>query len=117
MITKENLKNCINAVYNRYKENIQKIKTYNELIEYESIIKKEIKKYNICLDRCLNYYDYKNKIIACLLGIKIDNLILEKIKIIKNNFKNNNLEITNELLTIDYIEDSINAVIDYYLED
>lgn len=53
----------------------------------------------------------------CLLGIKIDNLILEKIKILKNNFKNNNLEITEEILTIDYIENSINNAINYYIED
>lgn len=117
MTNKENIKNAVNKIYNQYKENIQKIKNYNELLEYETIIKKQIKYYNSNIDRCLNTYEDKNKIFINLLGIKIDNLILEKLKILKNNFKNNNLEITDELLTIDYLEDSIDNVINYYIED
>ena len=117
MTKREILKNSVNGFYNQYKENIQKIKNYNELLEYEIIIKKQIKQYNVYLDRYLNIYEDKNKIFMCLLGIKIDNLILEKIKILKNNFKNNNLEITDELLTIDYLEYSINNCINYYIED
>lgn len=117
MTNKEIIKNSVNRIYNQYKENIQKTKNYNELLEYETIIKKQIKQYNVYLDRCLNTYEDKNKIFVCLIGIKIDNLILEKIKILKNNFKNSNFEITEELLTIDYIEDSINNCINYYIED
>ena len=117
MTNKENIKNNVNRFYNQYKENIQKIKNYNDLLEYETIIKKQIKFYNVRLDRYLNTYEDKYKIFACLIGIKIDKLILDKIKILKNNFKNNNLEITDELLTIDYLEDSIDDVINYYIED
>lgn len=111
------LKNSVNQFYNQYKEIIQKIKNYNDLLQYETIIKKQIKKYNETIDRCLNTYEDKNKIFTCLFGIKIDNLILDKIKILKNNFKNNNFEITDELLTIDYLEDSIDNAINYYMED
>lgn len=118
MTNKENIKNAINRFYNQYKENIQKIKNYNDLLEYETIIKKQIKYYNSNIDRCLNTYEDKNKIFINLLGIKIDNLILEKLKILKNNFKNNNnLEITKEILTINYLENSINNCINYYIED
>lgn len=117
MTNKEITKNTANKIYNQYKENMQKIKNYNDLLKFESIIKGQIKYYNSNIDRCLNTYEDKNKIFICLLGIKIDNLILEKIKILKNNFKNNNLEITDELLTIDYLEDSIDDVINYYIED
>ena len=117
MTKKEYVKNSVRGCYTLYQENIQKIKNYNDLLEYESIIKKKIKKYNVYLDRYLNTYETKNKIFMCLFGIKIDNLILEKLKILKNNFKNNNLEISGELLTIDYIENSINDVINYYIED
>lgn len=117
MTKKESIKYITNKIYNQYKENIQKIKNYNDLLEYESIIKKQIKKYNVYLDRYLNTYEDKNKIFMCLLGIKIDNLILDKIKILKNNFKNNNFEITEELLTIDYLEYSVNNCINYYIED
>lgn len=117
MTKKELIKNAVNGFYNQYKENMQKIKNYNDLLKYESIIKKQIKDYNSRIDRSLYIYEDKNIIFRCLIGIKIDNLILEKIKILKNNFKNNNLEITNELLTIYYIEDSIDNVINYYIED
>lgn len=117
MTKKEILKNSVDGIYNQYKENIQKIKNYNDLLQYETIIKKQIKKYNETIDRCLKVYEDKNKIFICILGIKIDNLILEKIKILKNNFKNNNLEITEEILTINYLEDSIVNVINYYIED
>ena len=117
MTKKEIIKNAVNRFYNQYKETIQKIKNYNDLLQYKTIIKKQIKDYNSYLNKYLNGYEDKNKIFMCLFGIKIDNLILEKIKILKNNFKNNNLEITEELLTIDYLEDSINDVINYYIED
>lgn len=117
MTNKETIKNTANKIYNQYKENMQKIKNYNDLLKFESIIKGQIKYYNSHIDRYLNTYEDKNKIFTCLLGIKIDNLILEKIKILKNNFKNNNLEINDELLTIDYLEDSIDDVINYYIED
>lgn len=117
MTKKEILKNSVDGIYNLYKENIQKIKNYNDLLQYETIIKNQIKEYNETIDRCLNTYEDKNKIFICLLGIKIDNLILKKIKILKNNFKNNNLEITEEILTINYLEDSIVNVINYYIED
>ena len=118
MTKKEIIKINVNRFYNQYKENMQKIKNYDNLLKYESLIKKQIKCYNSNIDRCLNTYEDKNKIFINLLGIKIDNLILEKIKILKNNFKNNNnLEITDELLTIDYLEDSITDVINYYIED
>lgn len=117
MTKKEYVKNSVIGCYTLYKKNIQKIKNYNDLLEYETIIKKQIKKYNVYLDRYLNIYEDKNNIFMCLLGIKIDNLILEKIKILKNNFKNNNFEITEELLTIDYLEYSVNNCINYYIED
>lgn len=117
MTNKEIIKNTANKIYNQYKENIQKIKNYNDLLKFESIIKGQIKYYNSHLDRYLNTYEDKNKIFICLIGIKICNLILDKIKILKNNFKNNNLEITEEILTIDYLEDSIDNVINYYIED
>lgn len=117
MTKKEILKNSVNGFYNKYKEDIQKIKNYNDLLQYETIIKKQIKEYNRIIDRCLNVYEDKNKVFICLIGIKIDNLILNKIKILKNNFKNNNLEITKEILTINYLEDSIDNVINYYIED
>lgn len=117
MEKKEHVKNSVRVCYTLYKENIQKIKNYNDLLEYETIIKKEIKYYNSYLDKYLNAYETKNKIFMCLFGIKIDNLILDKIKILKNNFKNNNLEITDEFLNIDYLEDSIDNVINYYIED
>lgn len=114
---KETIKNNVKRNYNQYKENIQKIKNYNDLLKYESIIKNQIKYYNVSLYSFLNTYEDKNKIFTCLFGIKIDNLILDKIKILKNNFKNNNFEITDELLTIDYLEDSIDNAINYYFED
>lgn len=117
MTKKETIKNNVNIVYNHYKENVQKIKNYNDLLAYESIIKNEIKIYNTRLYKFLDTYEDKNKIFTCLFGIKIDNLILDKIKILKNNFKNNNFEITDELLTIDYLEDSIDNAINYYMED
>ena len=117
MTNKEIIKNTANKIYNQYKENMQKIKNYNDLLKFESIIKSQVKYYNSHIDSYLNTYEDKNKIFICLFGIKIDNLILEKIKILKNNFKNNNLEITDELLTIDYLEDSIDDVINYYIED